>query len=77
VPEATCCESASPRRSPAARCDRSWTPTLLDVITGSVLFALLVRPPGAEPTHHFPHTLTDLLLNGLLAETDTPDRRLT
>jgi AcrR family transcriptional regulator len=50
---------------------------LLDVITGSVLFALLVRPPGAEPTHHFPHTLTDLLLHGLLAETDTPDRSLT
>jgi AcrR family transcriptional regulator len=50
---------------------------LLDVITGSVLFALLIRPPDAEPTHHVPHALTDLLLHGLLAETDTPDRSLT
>ena len=37
---------------------------LLDAITGSVLFMLLIRPADA---HRFAGALTDLLLHGLLA----------
>lgn len=47
---------------------------LLDAITGSVLFTLLIRAPGTEPTPSFPHALTDLLLHGLLTDPAAPGR---
>jgi AcrR family transcriptional regulator len=37
---------------------------LLDVITGTVLFALLSRPPGVQPVR--PEALTAMLLHGIL-----------
>jgi AcrR family transcriptional regulator len=39
---------------------------LLDVITGTVLFALLSRPPGVQPLD--PGALTAMLLHGVLAQ---------